>query len=450
MKDERRFEQEYRKLKTQAAPDLWDRIEGRLQEHPERNMEQLGPNIWKDSVSEDHEQKKNENENTTKILGFPKRRVIYGAATVAAAMLVVLVISPAMLSALGIAPRFRPFMLGGYTGFSSSAEPSSTAAAMQEISDLTGMEAMNGAAEGTAFETAEMEEAVAMDEAAPETALLQEAGGWSDGDDKPAAAAGGTPAGVAVIGGVPANDEMLPGDGDAGNTTVTTGGISGNSSFETSVNSDRKKVYYDQLALPDDQPIEIPANTSVILESPIDFSEYLLADTELLCRAVVTDAYLDINEKGETDRVAYEIAVEEVYFMSDSSISSGNGEVAEIPSTMTIFSPIMLTGQAPEHILHQLQPGGIYLLTLRMQEENEEKNWEIVFPYAPQIQLTGDGGYLFHSGYVSMVDDQTVKVIAGQDGPNDDYYDRMLFRKDDGFLSEFVDLLRMVMDQVRQ
>ena len=34
--DEKMLEQEYKKLKQQAAPDLWSRIEMNLAEHPER------------------------------------------------------------------------------------------------------------------------------------------------------------------------------------------------------------------------------------------------------------------------------------------------------------------------------------------------------------------------------------------------------------------------------
>lgn len=34
--DEKQFEQDYRNWKRQAAPDLWERIEGRLKDYPER------------------------------------------------------------------------------------------------------------------------------------------------------------------------------------------------------------------------------------------------------------------------------------------------------------------------------------------------------------------------------------------------------------------------------
>ena len=36
MMDEKQLELEYRNMKRQAAPDLWDRIEKNLKEHPER------------------------------------------------------------------------------------------------------------------------------------------------------------------------------------------------------------------------------------------------------------------------------------------------------------------------------------------------------------------------------------------------------------------------------
>lgn len=38
--DEKQLEQEYRKQKTQSAPDLWDRIEKNLKDHPEREKEE--------------------------------------------------------------------------------------------------------------------------------------------------------------------------------------------------------------------------------------------------------------------------------------------------------------------------------------------------------------------------------------------------------------------------
>ena len=55
--------------------------------------------------------------------------------------------------------------------------------------------------------------------------------------------------------------------------------------------------------------------------------------------------------------------------------------------------------------------------------------------------MTGDGAYLFHSGYVSLVNDTTDVVIGSQEGENDYYYDRMVLRNDEDFLSQLVSLV---------
>lgn len=75
MKRDRLFEQEYRDRMTQVAPDLWNRIESGLNEHPRRA----------EAGVPDEEMRK----GAGRILTFP-RRGLYGAAAAAAAVLVIL------------------------------------------------------------------------------------------------------------------------------------------------------------------------------------------------------------------------------------------------------------------------------------------------------------------------------------------------------------------------
>ena len=56
----------------------------------------------------------------------------------------------------------------------------------------------------------------------------------------------------------------------------------------------------------------------------------------------------------------------------------------------------------------------------------------------PQIQVAPGGGYLFHSGYASLIDDSAFVVVGQQEGDNDFYYDRMLLREDSDFLSDLI------------
>ena len=50
---------------------------------------------------------------------------------------------------------------------------------------------------------------------------------------------------------------------------------------------------------------------------------------------------------------------------------------------------------------------------------------------------------MFHSGYATLMNDETLVVTGTPQGSNDVYYDRMVLRKDDNFLSEFLSLVEV-------
>ena len=102
-----------------------------------------------------------------------------------------------------------------------------------------------------------------------------------------------------------------------------------------------------------------------------------------------------------------------------------------------VKSPVVEAVGGENQILYQLQVGSSYVLPLR----DEENGWELLFPFAPQIQVTPGGGYLFHSGYASLIDDSAFVVVGQQEGDNDFYYDRMLLREDSDFLSDLISLV---------
>ncbi len=55
--------------------------------------------------------------------------------------------------------------------------------------------------------------------------------------------------------------------------------------------------------------------------------------------------------------------------------------------------------------------------------------------------MTGEQEYLFHSGYASLVTQDTSVAVKTPEGTNDYYYDRMLVREDGNFLSDLVSLI---------
>ncbi len=187
-------------------------------------------------------------------------------------------------------------------------------------------------------------------------------------------------------------------------------------------------VDYSQLELAAYRPLKVPEQAVSIPEDTRYFSEAVLSDTELLCRGTVTSAALEEDDAGKAVKVVYEMTLDQVYYSEDYTTGMDH---------ITVKSPIVKTDGDEVYILYQLQQGGSYVLPLR----KEEADWELIYPFAPQIQVTGDGAYLFHTGYASLVNDEAALVVGSPESANDYYYDRMLLRKDDNFLSDFVTLV---------
>ena len=85
MKRENKLEREYREMMTQAAPDLWERIESGLADHTAENSGETEPQTADGTGSERKE--------SGRMLRMPKRR-LYEAATAVAAVLVILAALP--------------------------------------------------------------------------------------------------------------------------------------------------------------------------------------------------------------------------------------------------------------------------------------------------------------------------------------------------------------------
>lgn len=187
-------------------------------------------------------------------------------------------------------------------------------------------------------------------------------------------------------------------------------------------------VTWRQLSVPVYTALSVPEQAKTLSEDAWYFSEDILADTELLCEAKVHGVSLEYDDSGNAAKVVYEMTIDEVYYAED-YVSS-----AEL---IQVKSPIICSDGDEAYLLYQLQVDGGYLLPLKKQEGS----WELLFPFAPQVQILKQGGYLFHSGYASLVDNDTSVVVGQQEAANDYYYDRMLLRTDNRFLSDFLTLV---------
>ncbi len=420
MMDEKQLELEYRNMKRQAAPDLWDRIEKNLKEHPERVVAAAEP-------------QKGAVDKTVSIGTYKRQKAgrTYGMAAAAAAVLVLVAALPAMRQRLIKAPE----MSGSGMAAETEAAPETWAEGESLVTG--GGAAGDGAVSGNE---------VAGDSAASGPGAAGHgpvSGNGAAGDSTasgPGAAGHGPVSGNSVAG-----DSTASGPGAAGHGPVSGDGAAGDSArarmeaaFDGSgihsaaedmasgasiKNGDAKRGT--QMAY---RPLAVPEQAVTVEEDSRYFSEDILGDTSLLCGGRVLSAALEEDESGRTARVVYEMEVDGIYYAEDYVSSM---------ERITVESPIIQTEGDTAFVLYQLVPGETYLLPLLEADDR----YELLYPFAPQIQMTGEQEYLFHSGYASLVTQDTSVAVKTPEGTNDYYYDRMLVREDGNFLSDLVSLI---------
>lgn len=186
-----------------------------------------------------------------------------------------------------------------------------------------------------------------------------------------------------------------------------------------------KILQYDSLSLMGTKAYLPPGETNFVSEDQRHFTEELLRDTVLLTEACVEAVSYEKDQQGRINQVIYEIKVQRVLYSED-YVSEGQKLLVESP----------LTGNGAE-VLYEMKEGGTYILPLKA----GERAYGLIFPYGPQIEVTKDQGYVFHNGFRSLVNEETSVVIMGEHGPEDYYYDRMVFRDDTVFLSNLTQLV---------
>lgn len=174
--------------------------------------------------------------------------------------------------------------------------------------------------------------------------------------------------------------------------------------------------------------LRVPEDAVAVPTDSAYFSQAVLADTELVCAGKIDDVSLEYDQQGRAVKVCYQFAVDQVYYAQDYFTGTEN---------ITVKSPIIQAEGDEAYLLYQMRKGKMYLLPLKKQEGD----WELVYPFAPQVQVTDGQGYLFHSGYSSLVNEETQVVRGEQEGENDYFYDRMLLREDGEFVADFLRLV---------
>lgn len=186
-------------------------------------------------------------------------------------------------------------------------------------------------------------------------------------------------------------------------------------------------VYYENLPL-GGAHVQAPAKNTVCTAMDFYFTEEVLKDTSLMVKAAVSKVFYDEESDGRIHNAIYEIEIDKVLY-AENHISAGQ--------KIRVKSPLIEGGDARKP-LYGLKEGGTYVLPLKY----EDGSYRPVFPYAPQIEVTAESGYVYHNGWHSLVDHRSSVVLMTSQTPGDFYYDRMMLREDPDFLTELIQLVK--------
>ena len=146
------------------------------------------------------------------------------------------------------------------------------------------------------------------------------------------------------------------------------------------------------------------------------FTEDLLSESAAFIKGTVTEIAF------ENDKVIYTVLVSKVYGPSE-----GVDEGKSITVTNDLYTYTSLAGS-----VEKLQVDRTYLIPLTLREEEGKEVYSVLYPFAPQIQMTKDGQYLYPDHYTSL-DAEEAKVVEMDTEEGYGYYGSMKLRDDESF-----------------
>lgn len=160
------------------------------------------------------------------------------------------------------------------------------------------------------------------------------------------------------------------------------------------------------------------------------FTEELLTESAAFIKGTVTEIAF------ENDKVIYTVLVSKVYGPSE-----GVEEGKSITVTNDLYTYTSLAGS-----VEKLQVDRTYLVPLTLREEEGQEIYSVLYPFAPQIQMTKDGKFLYPDHYTSL-DTEEAKVVEMDTEEGYGYYGTMKLRDDDLFEKELEKLAETYLSQ---
>lgn len=185
--------------------------------------------------------------------------------------------------------------------------------------------------------------------------------------------------------------------------------------------SENNTVLYSTLHFEEPVIVKAPETTGEQGGRIAPFTEELLSESTAFIKGTVQEITF------EYDQVLYKILVNEVV---------ASTEAVEKGSSLTVINDLY-TYTSLQGSVEKLQIGRTYLLPLTGREDA----YSVLYPFAPQIQMTKDSKYLYPDHYTSL-DTQAAKTVEMDLETGIGYYGTLKLREDKDFEKDLLNLVR--------
>ncbi|MCR4647198.1 MAG: hypothetical protein K5695_17625 [Oscillospiraceae bacterium] len=174
------------------------------------------------------------------------------------------------------------------------------------------------------------------------------------------------------------------------------------------------KLTYAQLKVPQTTEIAAVTDRSKLKTGDSYFTEESVLENTF---AIVKAEVLRGSQEESSGVMTYTLHVLESY---------SRGEGPGVTLTLSTSSPYLM------------EKGHVYYLPLHY-DDSIPGDWELSYADAPQIECTQDGKILYHSGWATLLQRQSIPVVCEPQYDSDFFYDRM-YLTDSTALEELLDV----------
>ena len=204
----------------------------------------------------------------------------------------------------------------------------------------------------------------------------------------------------------------------------------GNSLMGKNPGGEPGTVKYSDLLFEEPVLVEAPEPVEGQSGKIMPFTEELLTESAAFIKGTVTEIAF------ENDKVIYTVEVSKVY-----GLSEGVEDGKSITVTNDLYTYTSLAGS-----VEKLQVDRTYLIPLTLREEEGKEVYSVLYPFAPQIQMTKDGKYLYPDHYTSL-DTEEARVVEMDTEEGYGYYGTMKLREDESFEKDLEKLAETYLGQ---